>query len=183
MFTGIIEKSARVLEFSENILSISRPQHFEILEIGQSIAVNGACLSVAAFDNEKICFFLAEETQKRTNLAKQAMVNLERAMMANGRFEGHVVLGHVDGLATFVEQKEEDHFFELPENLAHLCVEKGSITLNGVSLTIASIKKNQIRVAIIPLTAERTNIGALKSGNEVNVEADYLAKLLHKWHG
>ncbi len=181
MFTGITEETAKVLDFSENILSVARPLTFAELKIGQSIAVNGACLSVASYDDEKMSFFLAQETQRKTNLVEQKAVNLERAMTMNGRFEGHCVLGHVEGIATFFERKGENYFFHLPPELLLFCVEKGSIALNGVSLTIAEILEKGVRIAIIPLTAEKTNFSFFKAGDSVNVECDYFAKLLFKW--
>lgn len=185
MFTGIIETTAEVLERSETGIALSRPKDFEDVHIGQSIAVNGACLSVREFNAAALRFDVVPETFRRTNLAEAKHVNLERSLSASGRFEGHVVLGHVDAVATLLKRKTEgdgEWFrFATPTNLAPYFVDKGSVSLNGISLTIAKCDHESFEIAIIPHTLELTNLSDLKAGAKVNVEADYFAKLLYKW--
>ena len=206
MFTGIIEAQEKILEKTSGTLKISRPEIFKDLLIGQSIAVNGACLSVVEFSDSEISFDVMSETFRRTNLGETTFVNVERAMLSNGRFEGHVVLGHVDGKAILVSRKKEESgekfIFELlntPENsqnIQNFLVEKGSICLNGVSLTLGKIlekksenpenpeisEKNRIQFEIfcIPLTLAETNLGRLEISDSVTLEADYFAKIVHK---
>jgi riboflavin synthase len=186
MFTGIIEASANIMKRSGTGLLIERPKEFADLAIGQSIAVNGACLSIVDFDEQSMRFDVVPETFSRTNLGLSQKVNLERAMPANGRFEGHVVLGHVDGTGVLTEKKPEGEgmrfTFAVPHGLEVFCVEKGSITINGISLTIASAKGKVIEIALIPHTLHLTNLGELNIGERVNLEVDYFAKLLKKWH-
>lgn len=185
MFTGIIENSAKLLKRTDTSITIKRPENFTKLTIGQSIANNGACLSVTKYDDTSISFDVVPESFARTNLASAELINLERAMTANGRFEGHIVLGHVDGVVELLKKKPEGEgerlTFSAPDTLKPFLTEKGSITLNGVSLTIASVSEKNFDVAIIPQTLEKTNFHALKTGDMVNYEADYFAKLLHKW--
>ncbi len=181
MFTGIIETFTPVLEKTEYSLTIARPSIFEKLTIGQSIAVNGACLSVARADEVSIGFDVLSETFRKTNLGDAKSVNLERAMRSDGRFEGHIVLGHVDTtiqlLKKNIEKSGIEAVFSLPSQKQYL-VEKGSISLNGISLTIGNITEESFSVFLIPLTLEHTNMGNLNLGDLINVEYDYLAKLL-----
>ena len=178
MFTGIEEKTAKVLKNSDNKLSIERV--FNELKIGQSIAVNGACLTITDFDNKQINFDVMDETFSRTNLKEAKIVNLDRALLANSRFEGHVVLGHIDGILEFLNQNGEIFTFKKPKNYDKYFVEKGSIALNGVSLTIAKDEKETFSVCLIPHTLNLTNLGNLRKGNMVNFECDIFAKLLLK---
>lgn len=185
MFTGIIEATARVLERGEASLTLKRPGVFTKLARGQSIAVNGACLSVTEFDADTMRFDVMPETFLRTNFASAERVNLERAMPANGRFEGHVVLGHVDGLLELIQKEEQGNdvrfrFRLLPE-LKPFVTPKGSITLNGVSLTISALTEELLEVALIPLTLAETTFADLQVGDQVHYEADYFAKLLRQW--
>ncbi len=183
MFTGIIEATAKVLEKTEKKLVISRPEIFTELKIGQSIATNGACLSVAEFSEKNIAFDVLSETFRRTNLGEISEVNLERAMPANGRFEGHIVLGHVDTTIPLLKKNPEisgtELVFQMPENSKYL-VSKGSISLNGISLTIGNIdtQKGEFSVFLIPLTLQHTNLGSIEISEKVTVEYDYLAKLM-----
>ncbi|MEI7510643.1 MAG: riboflavin synthase [Candidatus Peregrinibacteria bacterium] len=193
MFTGIIETSTPVLERSHDSLTIVRPKVFDDLRKGMSIAINGACLSVAHFDAEKIQFDVLSETFRKTNLGSVQEVNVERAMPANGRFEGHIVLGHVDESTILVEKKQEEsgveYIFELPnaqkknenakfQNHIHFLIEKGSITMNGTSLTIGKITDSTFSVFLIPITMEETTFGKMNEGDLVNIEYDYLAKII-----
>ena len=203
MFTGIIEAQEKILEKTSGTLKISRPEIFEDLQVGQSISVNGACLSVVEFSDSEISFDVMSETFRRTNLGETIFVNLERAMLSNGRFEGHIVLGHVDGKAILVSREKEESgekfVFEIlntsenSQNIQKFLVEKGSICLNGVSLTLGKIseeksenpeisKKNRIQFEIfcIPLTLVETNLGRLEISDFVTFEADYFAKIVQK---
>jgi riboflavin synthase len=182
MFTGIIETTAEVLERDDQLLIISRPKIFETLSEGQSIAVNGACLSVKAYDKQSIRFDVLSETFRCTNLGSTKQVNLERAMSANGRFEGHIVLGHVDETTKFLKKQKEHsgvrYRFAIPNRLEKYIVPKGSIAINGISLTLATVDKQEkyFEIAIIPLTEEHTNFRDLEEGDLVNMEADYIWK-------
>ncbi len=184
MFTGIIESTAEVISFHDGVLKIKRPKQFIDLAKGQSIAVNGACLSVVSFSDTKMCFEVVPETLQKTNLSESKKVNLERAMRANGRFEGHIVLGHVDETITLLHREKEElgekFTFELPKEFQKYIVQKGSITLNGISLTVADVKENSFLIAIIPHTLKHTNLCDLQAGETVNVETDIFAKYLEK---
>ena len=181
MFTGIVEIYEKVLKIGENFLEINRPKIFEKLKIGQSISINGACLSIVNFDTKKMRFEIMKETFARTNLKNSKFVNLERAMMINSRFEGHCVLGHVDGFLKFLEKKGEKFSFQKPRKFEKFFVEKGSISLNGISLTIANDLEKYFEVGIIPQTLEKTNFQFLQKNDLVNFECDVLAKYFLKW--
>jgi riboflavin synthase len=185
MFTGIVEATAHVISLKNHRLVLQRPLLFDELKIGQSIAVNGACLSVMKCDQQQIEFDTVPETLQKTNLGAAQMVNLERALSVNGRFEGHCVLGHVDGTAELqqVDETEKGWLmrFSIPQDLNKYFVHKGSIALNGISLTIADCTNESFTVAIIPHSFKETNLHTLQTGDQVNIEADYFAKLLSKW--
>lgn len=186
MFTGIIEDTSQIQQKTSSLLRITRPEKFSSLSVGQSIAVNGACLSVSEYDEKSISFDVLSETFRKTNLGDAQKVNLERAMIANGRFEGHIVLGHIDTTLTLLSKKKEisgtELVFSLPEQKDEqkFFVSKGSISLNGVSLTIGNISKenNIFSVFLIPITLEHSNLGTVSPGEKVTVEYDYLAKLM-----
>jgi riboflavin synthase len=186
MFTGIVECTAEVKEKTDTGLTISRPDTFSHLKVGQSLSVNGTCLSVAEYNDASISFDVIPETFARTNLRQVTTVNVERSLSVNGRFEGHIVLGHVDGTAEYIgnsEKRAGDIFcFAFPESFQKYFVEKGSVSVNGVSLTIASVQECIFEVALIPHTLQNTNFGILQMGDSVNIEIDYFAKLLHSWH-
>ena len=182
MFTGIIEKTARVTEKTDRGLAVERPADFVDTRTGSSISINGVCLTVISLDHTSMRFDVIGETWNKTNLGSLqpgSIVNLERAMRADGRFEGHFVQGHIEGTArvlvagTILE-------LELPETLLPFVVPKGSITLNGVSLTVAELKKNVCTIALIPHTLQATNLGLLQSGDQVNIETDIISRTL--WH-
>ncbi len=180
MFTGIVEGFVPVVKRSKSSLVIKNMYSLD-LKIGQSIACNGACLSVAKFSENEIEFDVLSETFRKTNLSEVSFVNLERAMLAGGRFEGHVVLGHVDEVIFFIEKKEEESgvefVFSLPAQMKYL-VEKGSVSLNGVSLTIGKITDKSFSVFLIPLTLKHTSFGEIEKGDKISLEYDYLGKLL-----
>jgi len=194
MFTGIVEETGEIIARERTDdglrLRIGADEVATGLEHGQSISVSGACLTVEKYD-ESAWFevFLATETIERTYLADLETgdaVNLERAMPANGRFDGHVVQGHVDAVATVrnIESVEEDWFFEfdLPDGYDRYVVEKGSITLDGISLTVADLDADagRVTVAIIPTTYEMTTLSEKAPGDPVHLEVDVLAKYVER---
>ncbi|RZV11651.1 riboflavin synthase alpha chain [Natrinema hispanicum] len=194
MFTGIVEETGEIVARERTDdglrLRIGADEVATGLEHGQSISVSGACLTVERYD-EGAWFevFLATETVERTYLGELEVgdaVNLERAMPADGRFDGHVVQGHVDAVATVtnVESVEEDWFFEfeLPEGYDRYVVEKGSITLDGISLTVADLDADagRVTVAIIPTTYDMTTLSEKEPGDPVHLEVDVLAKYVER---
>jgi riboflavin synthase len=190
MFTGIIERTGRVTQFERgyDCISVVIRSDFADLKIGESVAVDGVCLTVVETNSRnEALFFVSPETLARTSfktLAIGSTVNLERAVPAQGRLSGHVVQGHVDGIASLVgiqvHEKSHELAFELPTALARYCVEKGSIAINGISLTVNQIRGPRISVMIIPHTWQNTNLEKLRPGDQVNVEVDILAKYVEK---
>ncbi len=188
MFTGIVEETGEVLERASTAdglrLRIGADAVASDLAHGASISVSGACLTVERFEPDAwFEVFLASETVERTYLGDLAVgdgVNLERAMPADGRFDGHVVQGHVDAVATVtaVESVGDDWYFEfeLPAGYERYVVEKGSITLDGISLTVAELAGDRVTVAIVPTTYELTTLSAKSAGDPVHLEVDVLAK-------
>ncbi|MDQ2050524.1 riboflavin synthase [Natronolimnohabitans sp. A-GB9] len=194
MFTGIVEETGEIVARERTAdglrLRIGADEVATDLEHGQSISVNGVCLTVERFEEGSwFEVFLATETVDRTYLGELAdgdQVNLERAMPADGRFDGHVVQGHVDAVATVtnIESVDEDWFFEfeLPEGYGRYVVEKGSITLDGISLTVADLDSDagSVTVAIIPATYELTTLSEKEPGDPVHLEVDVLAKYVER---
>lgn len=194
MFTGIVEETGEIVARERTDdglrLRIGADEVATGLEHGQSISVSGACLTVERYtDGEWFEVFLATETVERTylgDLAEGDAVNLERAMPADGRFDGHVVQGHVDAVATVtdVESVDDDWFFEfeLPEGYDRYVVEKGSITLDGISLTVADLdaENGRVTVAIIPTTYELTTLSEKTPGDPIHLEVDVLAKYVER---
>lgn len=186
MFTGIVEETGEVLgvEADEGGQRLRIGTTFDGLEGGQSISVNGACLTVENFaDGEWFSVFLASETVEKTYLGTVAEgdgVNLERAMPADGRFDGHFVQGHVDGTADVrdVEREGDDWFytFSIPDGHREYIVSKGSITVDGISLTVAALDEETFTVAIIPETYRLTTLSERSVGDPVHVEVDVVAK-------
>ncbi len=182
MFTGIIESTAKVLNITNSSLYVERPIFFDDIRIGSSICVNGVCLSVIKFDDESMSFYVLKETMNKSSLGllKQgSKVNLERALKADGRFEGHVVQGHTEGVGEVTQipdGESEVLMIQMPKELSKYCVQKGSIALDGVSLTIASLDQDSVSVALIPHTLENTTLGSKKIGDKVNVETDVLGR-------
>jgi len=188
VFTGIIEAVGTVLGKNPAGLRITRPASFADLRACASIAVAGACLTVTAADAQGMEFAVMPETWKCTTLGRLAVgsgVNLERAMRADGRFEGHIVQGHVEGvgrITSAVAEKEDVRLtVELPDELRPFVVPKGSIAIDGVSLTVAALhlRGGTCTVALIPYTLEHTTLGALEAGDYVNVETDVLVRAIH----
>lgn len=183
MFTGIIEQQAEVVNIAKNQLTVRRPHTFEDLRIGSSICVSGACLSVITMTDEKCVFDVVNETWEKTalkQLQEGDTVNLERAMPASGRFEGHIVQGHVEavGIVTDVLQQEGQVLlqFSIPDTLQQYVVPKGSIALDGVSLTIVDCQDGQCSVALIPHTCATTTLGTKNAGDSLNIETDILGR-------
>lgn len=191
MFTGIIESTGEVI----NIIKEGSNQHFEIhshlaneLKVDQSVCHNGVCLTVTEVSGDAYKVTAIDETLKRSNLSTLKIgskINLERCMPAHGRFDGHIVQGHVDLTAHCTQISEQDgswlfDFSYHTDNPEYLTVEKGSITINGVSLTCFNSTDNSFRVAIIPYTYEHTNFHQLKAGDQVNLEFDVIGKYISK---
>jgi riboflavin synthase len=186
MFTGIIEELGTIKSIEKdktNLVFTIESGIAEELKLNESVSHNGACLSVKPVSNKLYCVTAVKETLDRTNLKhlkKGDKVNLERSMKANGRIDGHFVLGHVDGAAECIAIKNlkgsHEFTFAIAKQNRKYIVEKGSIAINGVSLTVASLSKKKFSVAIIPYTFEHTNFKALKKGDKVNIEYDVLGK-------
>ena len=190
MFTGIIETLGVIQELKKEKNNIHITIDSSItgeLQIDQSIAHNGICLTVVAMANNLYTVTAIEETIKKTNLSSWQVgdcVNLERAMKLGNRLDGHIVQGHVDQTGTCIFTEETNgswyYTFEYDEKLNNLTIEKGSITVNGVSLTVVNSKKNQFSVAIIPYTHEYTNFKTIKVGSKINLEFDVIGKYVSK---
>ena len=202
MFTGIIEEMGTILEVAKGahsaVLTIAAQKVLEDVHIGDSIAVNGVCLTVTSFDGETFNRRTGNTDGvgqgiellvlvKRDFASIESKVNLERAMAANGRFGGHIVAGHVDGTGQIAEKKRDDNAVwirvEAPPEVLRYVVEKGSVTIDGISLTVAAVTAHDFSVSVIPHTAEVTTLGSKKEGDIVNLETDiigkYVEKLLH----
>lgn len=194
MFTGIIETFGRVEKIERENSNINFTFSSSIsseLKVDQSLSHNGVCLTVVKIIDKNYVVTAIEETLKRTNLGALGlgdMVNLERCMPANGRFDGHIVQGHIDTTAKCIEINNLNgswvFVFEYEKNKNNITVEKGSVTINGVSLTVVNSEENIFSVCIIPFTFEHTNFNKLTLGSIVNIEFDiigkYLKKLLNK---
>jgi len=187
MFTGIVEEVGAVSRRSGSDLSILAEVVLEGMRIGDSIAVNGACLTVAAFDEKGFTAQVSPETAERTTLGTARpgdAVNLERAMAMGDRFGGHFVQGHVDGIGQVYSVRNQGDFslwrFRAPDEVARYLVPKGSIAVDGISLTVVEPAGDTFGVAIITETVNRTILGAKRTGDRVNLEADVIGK--HIYH-
>lgn len=191
MFTGIIETLAvveKIEKDQENLIFTLQTPLARELKIDQSLAHNGVCLTVTHTNHQDLYQVTAiQETLQKTNLATWKIgdkINLERAMLMGGRLDGHIVQGHVDeiGTCTDIQDKQGSWLFtfEYNPNSANITIEKGSIAINGVSLTVVNSQKNCFSVAIIPYTYEHTNFHQLKVGDKVNLEFDMIGKYLQK---
>lgn len=184
MFTGIIEASGEVVnsEFSDGILTLLiRSALSSELKVDQSVAHDGVCLTVVQVNGDTHTVQLVHETLERSHFHKIKegdVLNLERAMPAFGRFEGHLVQGHVDGMGQLTSVQDGMYTFSYPLAYAKLLVEKGSICVNGISLTVAKLHDSTFTVAIIPYTLAHTNFNRMAPGILVNLEFDILAKHL-----
>lgn len=191
MFTGIVEELGTVGSIEHGtesaVLRIEGPLVASDTVHGASIAVNGVCLTVTSHDADGFSVDVMAETLSRSSLGSLRTgdrVNLERAMAASSRFGGHIVQGHVDGTATVTERVRGDRWevvtFTLPDGLARYVVEKGSITVDGVSLTVSAVGPASFSVSLIPITLELTTLGRKGVGDQVNLEVDVLAKYVER---
>ena len=191
MFTGIVEELGTIesIEHGEEsaVLRVRGPQVVGDATHGASIAVNGVCLTVVDHDDQTFGVDVMAETLRRSSLGALtpgSRVNLERAMSATDRFGGHIVQGHVDGTARIVRREPGERWelvtVELPEALAPYVVEKGSITVDGVSLTVAALDADTFSVSLIPTTMELTTLGHKQIGDPVNLEVDVIAKYVER---
>ena len=188
MFTGIIEEQGKIASVTNNGLTIQAHYVLDGTKIGDSIAVNGVCLTVVKINRDCFDADISPETKKVTTLGSLKLgeiVNLERAVPINGRLGGHIVSGHTDCKGKCISINKENECYnlkiELPSEYTKYTVKKGSITINGISLTIAEIYKNTITIALIPHTFENTNLKCIKNGDFVNIETDILAKYVEKF--
>ena len=191
MFTGLVEESGRVVacevQGETARLTVTAPHVSMGAQLGDSIAVNGCCLTVVAQTGADVTFDAVPETLARTNLGALLpgdAVNLERPLSANGRLGGHFVQGHIDGVGTIraitPEQNAVIFDIQVPAALSRYIVEKGSIAIDGISLTVASVHESGFRVWIIPHTLEVTTLGQRKTGDRVNLECDLLGKYIER---
>jgi len=194
LFTGIIEGIGKVLDIEKNTkrrsavqMTVDLGRNARGLKIGQSVALNGVCLTVTGISDSKCSFEMIDETTKKTdlgNLKRGSIVNIERSLKVGDRMEGHFVLGHVDGVGTIkkIEEmpKEVKVWLEVPKHLSRFVVQKGSIAVDGISLTVVDVKKNLASVCLIPHTIQVTNFRTRKVGDKVNIETDVLGKYLLK---
>lgn len=187
MFTGIIEETGILMEIGSGSLTIQASKVLEDVHLGDSIAVNGVCLTVTKFDKNSFRVDVMAETLRRSSLGslrKGSKVNLERAMAANGRFGGHIVSGHIDDTGTVMSLKREGNAvwvtIDCSSSLLRYIAEKGSITIDGISLTVASLTASGFKVSIIPHTGAETTLLEKKAGDIVNLETDVIAKYLER---
>jgi riboflavin synthase len=194
MFTGLVEEVGTVVNIVENggnhRITIKAPESAKELKEGNSVAVSGVCLTALDIKPETFCADLAKETWTRTSfsrMTKGAEVNLELPLKVDARMGGHIVQGHVDGTGRLVGLEpiaNADDFWliiDIPEDLDKYLVFKGSIAVEGISLTVAKLEGPRLTIAIIPHTIKMTNLKSLKPGDPVNIETDIVAKYLEKW--
>jgi riboflavin synthase len=198
MFTGIIEEVGRITRIGRRSeeqrgenrrITITAEHAPKQLKAGDSVSVSGVCLTALDIKPESFCADLAPETWARTSFSRiheGAQVNLELPMKADGRFGGHIVQGHVDGVGTLISldriADSENWWLHvaLPREVEKYTVYKGSISIEGISLTVAKLEENRCTIAIIPHTVEQTNLNSLRPGDPVNLEADLIAKYVEK---
>lgn len=190
MFTGIIESTSQIISIEKDHSNV----HFTLnnplateFKVDQSVSHNGVCLTVVALDGENYVVTAIQETLDKTNLNTWKVgdvVNMERAMMMNSRLDGHIVQGHVDQIATCVQVLEQQgswiFTFDFDPKLSNVTIEKGSICVNGVSLTVVNSKESTFSTAIIPYTYEHTGFKNLKQGDQVNLEFDVIGKYVKR---
>lgn len=195
MFSGIVEISVPVISAQlmpkEDVLRISveRPEHFNDLELGHSICTNGVCLTVEKFDQNHIQFALGKETLEITGWTldqlKGKHLNLERSLRYGDRIHGHFVTGHVDASGRVLDiQGSGDYLavtIEFPKSLKPMFWKKGSVTINGVGLTVNDVQENSLKVGLIPETLRLTNLKSLKINDPVNIEVDYMARAFNNY--
>lgn len=194
MFTGIVEEVGKIKKIERNTvsakLSIEADKVLQEVKEGDSIAVNGICLTVTSFTKNSFTADVMHETMNRTTLGKlkeNSPVNLERALSVMGRFGGHMVSGHIDGRGKIVGIEKDDNAvlftIETTEKILRYIVEKGSIAVNGISLTVARVDRKNFTVSVIPHTLRVTSLGSFQKGDEVNLENDIVGKYIEKLLG
>lgn len=194
MFTGIIEDKGKVLRIEhrgrEKRLTVGLPPHLTELQLGDSININGVCLTVVQKKEQNIELDLSQETLQKSvlgELKEGDPVNLERALRLTDRLGGHIVTGHIDGIGAVVGKNKERDFLQLrikiPESVSRYVVQKGSIAIDGISLTVNECQGDEIQMTLIPYTLEKTTLMNKRVGDRVNVEADILAKYVEKLLG
>lgn len=187
MFTGIVEEIGTVKSVQSKVITIEASKIFDDLHLGDSVAVNGTCLTVSSFDNKIFNADVTQETLNRTNLGSLkngSKVNLERAMTLSGRFGGHIVSGHIDGVGSIKSMKKDDNAIiltiKVSKHLMKYIVEKGSVAVDGISLTVASLTDNSFSIAVIPHTLKETVLYYKKEGDKVNIENDVIGKYVER---
>ena len=194
MFTGIIQGVGKIEKISQNTknrsafqMTVDLGKHAKGLKVGQSVALNGVCLSATKISKNKCDFEMIDETIKQTdlgNLVSGDKVNIERSLKIGDRMEGHFVLGHVDGVGIIkkIEKKPKEIkvWFEVPKKLVKFVVKKGSIAIDGISLTVVDVTKNNASVCLIPHTIKITNFQSKRVGDKINIETDILGKYILK---
>ena len=194
MFTGIIVGTGKVTKLEQKTknksaiqMTVDLGKYASGLKIGQSVAINGVCLSATKISKNKCIFEMIDETTKKTDLGNVkagSTVNVERSLKVGDRLEGHFVLGHIDGVATITniekKPKEVKIWFKVPKKLTKYVVKKGSIALDGISLTLVDVKKDIVSVCLIPHTINVTNFKSKKIGDKLNIETDVLGKYILK---
>ena len=191
MFTGLIEETGEILEIKRGALSarmkIKARKVLEDVKVGDSICVNGICLTVTDFDASSFSVDVMPETIRASSLKEtgsKTKVNLERAMAMNGRFGGHIVAGHIDGTGKIISKNREENAVKIKigadRPLLKYIINKGSIALDGISLTVASLGTDWFEVSIIPLTAEDTNLLEKRVGDAINIECDQVGKYIER---
>lgn len=189
MFTGIVEEMGKIVRVEKGAkssrLTVSGDKIFSDLKLGDSVATNGVCLTVTSFSKGIFTADVMNETLKRSNLGELRqgrMVNLERAMIANGRFGGHIVSGHIDGTGVITKIEQDDiavwYTIRADRKIMKYIIEKGSVAIDGISLTIAKVTDNDFSVSLIPHTAKETVLGYKKTGDTVNLENDVVGKYI-----
>ncbi len=192
MFTGIVEDTGKVSRIEdrgqEKRLILEFPPHLTEVQLGDSINVNGVCLTIVQKSEQRIELDLSLETLKKTalrELKEGDRVNLERALRLTDRLGGHIVTGHVDGIGEIGEKREEKDFLflriRIPESVSRYIVEKGSIAIDGISLTVNEYQEGEIRLTLIPYTLEKTTLRQKRVGDRVNLEGDILGKYVEKF--
>ena len=187
MFTGLVEEIGKIQSVTSNSIYIAAQTIIQDLKVGDSVAVNGVCLTVTKI-SDGFYADLSWQTIKSSNLKELkagAYVNLERALKVSDRLGGHIVSGHIDDTAAVLSVDKKQEFYDISvkisQNLEKYVAEKGSIALNGISLTVANLNNGVIKIAVIPHTYENTNLKYLKTGDNVNIETDILAKYVEKF--
>ena len=187
MFTGIIEEVGRVKAIGSGVLQVSASRVLEDVQLGDSIAVNGICLTVTEFNSSSFRADVMPETVRRTSLAELKIgspVNLERALTLSSRLGGHIVSGHIDGVGRIVSMKDDKNAVLMKiaadADILHYIVEKGSVALDGISLTVAAVTDRDFTGSLIPHTRQVTNLGSKGEGSLINIENDVVGKYVEK---